>query len=57
MLNIKSDTNQYNFKIVDLHFAKSEEFLLTWSVDRISEIQLQVGETYSYLFNFRRVIC
>ena len=24
MLNIKSDTNQHNFKIVDLHFAKSE---------------------------------
>ena len=30
MLMIKRDINQQDFKIVDLHFVKSEFFLLTW---------------------------
>ena len=31
MLKIKCDINQQDLKRVDLHFVKSEWFLLTWS--------------------------
>ena len=31
MLMIKGDINELYLKIVDLHFVKSEYFLLTWS--------------------------
>ena len=44
MLKIKCDINQQDFKIVDLHFANSESFSLTWVVDRVSETQRQVSK-------------
>ena len=33
MLEIKRYLNQQDFKIVDLHFVKSKNFLLTWNFD------------------------
>ena len=33
MLKIKRNINQQYFKIVDLHFVKSEYFSLTWSFE------------------------
>ena len=38
----KRDIDQQYFKIVGLHFAKSEQFFCV--VDRVSETQLQVSE-------------
>ena len=33
MLNIKSDINQQDFKIVNLYFVESESFSPTWSCE------------------------
>ena len=41
---MKSDINQQGLKIVDLHLSYLNNFHSLEAVDRVSEIQIQVGE-------------
>ena len=56
-LKKKREINQQYFKIVHLHFLKSEfNFRALEVVGRVSETQLQVSENYNFLMEVKALI-